>query len=142
MTDTEYKIALAKAKSWPLWMKMGYTLYGEARNQQDDAKIAVAKVMLRRERDGVLWNDILAPYQFSCWNRNDPNLSVMLGADIRLDGIIRKCIEIAFMVISTVTEQYLSATHYHDISITPIWTAKMSYLGQVGAFKFYQEGKA
>ena len=143
INDQEYQIILAKAKQWPLWIKIGYTLWGEARNQSDEAKIAVAKVMLRRERDGVLWNDILAPYQFSCWNRTDPNLEKMMKSDIRHDGMLRKCIEIAFKIINTswITDIDLQATNYHDISVTPIWTAKMVFLEQVGAFKFYREAR-
>ncbi len=139
INEQEYRIILAKVKEWPLWMKIGYTLWGEARNQTDEAKIAVAKVMFRREKDKQLWNDILAPYQFTCWNRTDPNLEQMTRADIRHDGMLRKCIEIAFMVISTMTDKDLQATNYHDISINPIWTAKMVFLEQVGAFKFYRE---
>ena len=140
MTKQEYDIVMVKIKEYPLWMKIAYTLWGEARNQKDDAKIAVAKVMLRRERDNQLWNDILAPYQFSCWNRDDPNLEPMLRADIRHDGMLRKCIEIAFFVIDNFKEiKDLPATNYHDISVNPVWAAKMTYLTQIGAFKFYKE---
>ena len=139
MTDQEYQIVLAKVKKLPLLLKIALTLWGEARNQSDEAKIAVAKVMLRRERDNQLWNDILAPYQFSCWNKHDPNLEPMLRVHIQNDETLWKCVEIAFMVITTPLK--LEATHYHDISVNPVWATKMQYLEQIGAFKFYREGK-
>lgn len=58
-----------------LWL----TLWGEARGEQDGAKLAVACVIRNRVHDpkcrwGRDYRTVcLAPKQFSCWNVNDPN---------------------------------------------------------------------
>ncbi len=144
MTKQEHDTYIAWAKSLPLWLLIAYTLYGEARNQSDDAKIAVDKVMLRRQRDNLIWNDILDPYQFSCWNYYaDPekmkNFIVMVNVDPKRDPIIWKGVEIAFIVFR-MTKNELSATHYHDVSIPmPESWKDMAFLYQIDKLKFYQE---
>ena len=144
MTKQEHDNYIAWAKTLPLWLLIAYTLYGEARNQSDDAKVAVAKVMLRRQQDNMIWNDILAPYQFSCWNYYvDPekmkNFITMVNADPKQDPILWKCIEIAFVVLRIPYTDF-TATHYHDVSIpTPESWKNMTYLYQIDELKFYRE---
>ncbi len=53
------------------------TLWREARGEGYDGMLAVAWVIANRARHGKPWpNDpeqvCLQPYQFSCWNTNDP----------------------------------------------------------------------
>jgi spore germination cell wall hydrolase CwlJ-like protein len=53
------------------------TLWAEARSQGGEGMHAVANVILNRAAQPDWWGkDIrsvcLAPYQFSCWNENDP----------------------------------------------------------------------
>lgn len=54
------------------------TVYGEARGEPPEGKIAVIHVILNRAAIGGWWGS--TPYdvchhkwQFSCWNANDPN---------------------------------------------------------------------
>src|SRR5688500_14939750 len=69
------------------------TLWGEARGEGSGGMQAVAGVVLNRlavsRRKGKLWwgNDVIGicqkPYQFSCWNKNDPNFGKASGVDAR-----------------------------------------------------------
>ena len=68
------------------------TLYGEARGESRQGKIAVACVVLNRVKRKKMcgWRDIngyrvatvaatcLKPWQFSCWNKNDPNRKIII----------------------------------------------------------------
>lgn len=54
------------------------TIYGEARGEPWEGKIAVAWVVRNRAERGGWWGDTirevcLKPWQFSCWNETDPN---------------------------------------------------------------------
>jgi N-acetylmuramoyl-L-alanine amidase len=65
---------------------MARTLCGEARSEGDQGMIAVANVIMNRVAKGGWWGDTvkdvcLKPYQFSCWNENDPNRAVILNLD-------------------------------------------------------------
>lgn len=67
------------------------TIYGEARGESISGQEAIASVILNRvafaKRRGRYWwgNTIagvcLAPWQFSCWNENDPNRKIIERAD-------------------------------------------------------------
>ena len=63
------------------------TLWGEARGESLAGQIAVAWTIRNRVKDGKdksWWGEGYAsvcqkPYQFSCWNRNDPNFAYLSG---------------------------------------------------------------
>jgi len=67
------------------------TLWGEARGEGVEGMKAVACVILNRvkiaEEKGKCWwgNNIIQvcqkPYQFSCWNRSDPNFKKLQAVD-------------------------------------------------------------
>ena len=64
------------------------TLWGEARGEGFDGQIAVAWTIRNRVFDGKAkswWGEgyaevCLKPWQFSCWNQNDPNYVYLSGA--------------------------------------------------------------
>lgn len=61
------------------------TILGEARGEPREAQLGVAHVLHNRLMDGR-WGNTLAsvaqhPWQFSCWNANDPNREFMLALD-------------------------------------------------------------
>lgn len=61
------------------------TVYGEARGEKVEGQIAVANVIKNRCVAGKTYKDVcLAPYQFSCWNKNDPNRITLLELGERL----------------------------------------------------------
>ena len=66
MTPAEVKAALSEINTLAL------TLWGEARGEDIEGKIAVASVIRNRAKDGSRWPDdlkgvCLQPSQFSCW---------------------------------------------------------------------------
>ena len=63
---------------------MARTIWGEARGEDEQGKIAVGHVIKNR-RDKQTWmgktiKDVcLKKWQFSCWNENDPNREKILA---------------------------------------------------------------
>ena len=57
---------------------MARTVFGEARGEPHEGRLAVAHVILNRARSGGWWDAgvsevCLKRWQFSCWNPGDPN---------------------------------------------------------------------
>lgn len=108
------------------------TLWGEARGEGPVGMEAVACVILNRiavalSRGGSYWwgNDIITvcqkPYQFSCWNRLDPNYRKLLeitDKDIHFASALRIARRAVAGLLPDTTG---AATHYHAKSITPSW---------------------
>lgn len=125
------------------------TIYGEARGQPYAGMVAVANVVLNRVRkaqryDGGYWwgNDIvgvcLKPYQFSCWNKNDPNLSIIKKVTASDQGF-RDCLEIARRAVDGhLSDNTNGATHYHADYVSPYWAANKSPVAAIGAHLFYK----
>ncbi len=107
------------------------TLWGEARGEGPQGMEAVANVVLNRAavaqaKGGYWWgNDIISvcqkPYQFSCWNRSDPNYR-QLQAVTEKDLHFATAMRIARRAVAgTLADITGGATHYHAKSITPDW---------------------
>lgn len=108
------------------------TIWGEARGEGAMGMEAVANVVVNRvkvaqDRGGYWWgNDIISvcqkPYQFSCWNRSDPNYRMLL--DVTEKNIhFATCLRIARRAVAGVLADVTGgATHYHEKSILPSWT--------------------
>ena len=67
------------------------TMYGEARGEPPEGQAAVAWVIRNRAENPRWWgHDVasvcLKPFQFSCWNRNDPNRPKLLA--VSTDALI------------------------------------------------------
>lgn len=123
------------------------TLYGEARGETVRGKEAVASVVLNRVkrakgRGGYWWGDsieavCLKPWQFSCWNENDPNRAKILAVD-ETNTVFESCLRIARRAVSGCLEDITKgATHYHVKSLTPIWTRGKAVCAEVGRHQFY-----
>ena len=123
------------------------TLWGEGRGESGAGMEAIASVILNRvakaqERGKYWWgNDIISvcqkPYQFSCWNRSDPNykkLQAVTDQDIHFATAIR----IARRgVAGTLADTTGGATHYHARSITPAWAKGQKPSAIIGNHIFY-----
>lgn len=107
------------------------TIWGEARGEGSAGMQAVAAVILNRvaiaqEKGGYWWGaNVIAvcrkPWQFSCWNGNDPNRPKLLAVDAR-DLHFATALRIARRAIySTLPDPTAGATHYHAAGITPSW---------------------
>jgi len=123
------------------------TIWGEARGQPQEGLEAVASVVLNRvkraqERGGYWWGgDIISvcqkPYQFSCWNRSDPNYK-------KLTAVTEKNIHFATAlriarraVVGTLADNTNGATHYHTKAISPYWAVDQVPTIIIGDHIFY-----
>lgn len=87
----------------------------------------------------------LAPWQFSCWNLDDPNRKRILSErDARSEAFIRA------LGIATAVYQYLitdptaGATHYYNPRIVkePKWVPGFAFTGKIDAHLFYRDPSA
>jgi len=124
------------------------TLWGEARGEGSAGMQAVACVILNRARiaqaKGHYWwgNNIIQvcqkPYQFSCWNRSDPNFRKLQSVDegdlyfATAGRIARRALHCGLADITH------GATHYHAASITPYWAKGERPSAVIGSHVFYK----
>lgn len=83
---------------------MALTIWGEARGASFQGRIAVAHVILNRVRKGGWWGSTIEevctkPWQFSCWNKGDPNRAKMEAVKVD-DPIYLQCLGISIMLLS------------------------------------------
>jgi N-acetylmuramoyl-L-alanine amidase len=133
---------------------MRRTLYGEARNQKFEEIVAIAWVIKNRALipGPTWWGDsiaevCLAPMQFSCWNKDDPNRKVIIRVQ-EGEKRFELCSLAARVVLEDVVPDPTSgATHYHTVAKPngtktwpPAWVKGMEPRGQVGggAHLFYK----
>jgi N-acetylmuramoyl-L-alanine amidase len=130
------------------------TLYGEARGEGFDGRVAVAWVVANRFRKNTWYGGSITevcrkPWQFSCWNANDPNLPKLKAVD-ELDPLFAECIGIAGLVYAavfgrigalpaTMKDPTSGATHYHVSTMTPPWAVNKVPVCQIGRHKFYND---
>ena len=132
------------------------TLYGEARGEGTEGIEAVACVIMNRFRSGkwftgYIWQNgqkvasvaqtCLKKFQFSCWNKNDPNFKIIQKVDAT-DAVFRQCLMIAQRAISGELEDFTNgAVYYHTREIKPYWAQHRSPCYEVKHHLFYREEK-
>lgn len=129
------------------------TLYGEARGEYKRhgaaALIAVANVIMNRLKRGekygkTLTEVCLKPRQFSCWNPNDPNRSIIQQEDLKIDPLFNVCLIIVRKVIKGIWPDLTKGSdHYHATSCKPSWARVGKIKLHLGNHIFYKldEGK-
>ncbi|MFI3241504.1 MAG: cell wall hydrolase [Alphaproteobacteria bacterium] len=123
------------------------TIYGEARGESISGQEAIANVVLNRlsfsqKKKRYWWgNDIIsicqAPFQFSCWNVNDPNCKLIQKIT---EDDVNFCIaqRIATRAVHGVLEDNTcGATHYHTKLVFPKWSRKKLPCIEIGSHLFY-----
>lgn len=119
---------------------MARTLYGEARGEGARGMQAVANVIMNRVKAGGWYGAsikdvVLKPYQFSCWNSNDPNRNIILNAT---PAQLAQARNIAERVISGELPDITGgAVNYHAKSVSPYWAASMTKTATIGNHIFY-----
>ena len=124
------------------------TLWGEARGEGSAGMQAVAAVILNRvnvakEKRGYWWgNNIIQvcqkPYQFSCWNRSDPNFQKLQAVD-ETNLYFATAMRVARRaVIGAVEDPTGGATHHHAAGITPYWAKNEKPSTVIGKHIFYR----
>jgi len=126
----------------------GLTVFGEARGEPQKGQFAIAQVI----RNRVLANntypaiECLRPYQFSCWNKNDPNYSLLnsvLKGERDIPSIYYK---IADDVLNgrVLLDEVGDARYYMTRSLyysnkRPSWANKLKVATEIGNHVFLTE---
>lgn len=125
------------------------TLWGEARGEGALGMEAVACVVLNRvkvaeEKGGKYWwgSNIVQvcqkPYQFSCWNRSDPNfkkLQTVHEGDLYFATALRVARRAC---AGTLEDSTNGATHYHARASKPFWARGEKPTATIGNHIFYR----
>lgn len=120
-------------------------IWGEARGEKVEGKLAVAHVVLNRADAGSYYGRtirevILKDGQSLCFNANDPD-SALIPRLLSADREFALCKVIAELA----TRGHLKndptggATHFHRLDEKPPWATKLTYLRQIGNHVFYRE---
>lgn len=123
-------------------------LYGEARGEPREGKIAVASVIKERVHRGGWYGEgyhgvILKPKQFSCFNTGDPNFPKLFdiagdfSTHVQKNSSLAECHEIARGIIGGEIKPSVCATHYKTLSCKAAWADKMHKIATCGAHEFY-----
>lgn len=124
------------------------TIWGEARGEGSAGMQAVAcvvmnRVRVSRELAGYWWgNDVIQvchkPYQFSCWNKDDPNAAAIKKVD-QSDLIFATALRIARRaIVGYLDDPTFGATHYHAAGIAPYWAKNKEPVCVIGRHIFYK----
>ncbi len=139
--DREHFLALSEMEL------LARCLWGEARGEPMEGVRAVVNVIQNRVR-GKSWygvtlkNVILKPWQFSCFNDNDPNFEKLKAGPI--GEVFGRCLFIAELSVKgLITDNTDGSTHYHVVTMRfpPKWSTSdsMFYKKTIGNHKFYEE---
>lgn len=132
---------------------MGLTIYGEARGETTQGKIAVGSVILERvDKQGWMGKTIhevcLMPYQFSCFLPSDPNfqaLKLIAGDWIKkyMQSVdLQQCHAVTRGLIDGLiprTPQIVKhhITQYKTPTAKAAWAEKMTIVARIGGHEFY-----
>jgi spore germination cell wall hydrolase CwlJ-like protein len=107
------------------------------------ACVILNRVTVAQVKGGYWWgNDIISvcqkPYQFSCWNRSDPNykqLQAVTEKDIHYATAVRIARRAVAETLADITG---GATHYHAKNILPDWANGQTPTAAIGNHIFYK----
>lgn len=119
------------------------TLWGEARGEGIAGMAAVAGVIANRAHNPRWWGKdakgvCLKPWQFSCWNTDDPNrpkLLAVTGADPLFAAALALADEVLAGRLRDVTN---TADHYHTRGVAPRWSAGKTPVAAIGTHRFFR----
>ncbi len=120
------------------------TAWGEARGDGRWGMQAVINVVMNRVNAGKWWGRtveevVLKPWQFSCWNENDPNRRQVL--DITEDDAqFKQAVALAKLALNdNLPDTTDGATHYYAAyTKEPAWASSGQQTVQIGNHIFYK----
>jgi spore germination cell wall hydrolase CwlJ-like protein len=131
------------------WMAL--TMWGEARSGGEEAMRAVGHVIDNRRRSGAhgayATETVSEAWQFSCWNKGDPNYSAMLNVDSLRPGSEDQRMWVA---AKRVAEEILSgqsvdptggALFYHTAAVSPHWSDGLAPVSVIGGHLFFRTAR-
>ncbi|HEY0148843.1 MAG TPA: cell wall hydrolase [Allosphingosinicella sp.] len=128
------------------WMAL--TMWGEARNQGEEGMRAVGHVIANRwkakSHGAYVTDTVSAAWQFSCWNKNDPNRAQMLAIDTLAEGgaahrqwLTAKRIA-AEILAGRSADPTGGALFYHTTAVAPAWSRGVTPVTQIGSHLFFR----
>jgi spore germination cell wall hydrolase CwlJ-like protein len=131
------------------WMAL--TMWGEARNGGEEAMRAVGHVIDNRRRSGshgtYATETVSEAWQFSAWNKDDPNYSAMMNIDkLRPDSKD----ELMWLAAKRLAEEILSgesadptggALFYHTAAVSPRWSSGLAPIRVIGGHLFFRTAR-
>ena len=133
----------------PVQMILARAIFGEARGESRDGKVAVGWVIRNRAENGRWWGTdyhgvILKPLQFSAFNQGDTNRIFVEDPLHRNSQQDREawyeCYGTAGQVLnSEIADTTKRADHFYSISIPkPSWADEAKFTIQIGNHRFYR----
>lgn len=128
------------------------TLWGEARGEGKAGMEAVAAVILNRVEiaknlRGYWWgNNVIQvcqkPFQFSCWNKSDPNFKKLIAVNETDDIYFATALRVARRaLLGFIKDPTYGATHYHARNLAPAdipaWAKGKKPTAVIGRHIFY-----
>jgi|APTNR8051073442_1049403.scaffolds.fasta_scaffold30057_1 hypothetical protein len=124
------------------------TLWGEARGERDPGKsmAAVASVVLNRVRRQTYWGKSIIevcqkPWQFSCWNLNDPNLRKLQQVSAS-NAVFALALSIASEAANNrLADATKGATHYYARTLgrPPRWAVGKTPCEKIDGHLFFND---
>jgi len=118
-------------------------LFGEARNCSFAEKVAIAYTAINRANDNKTWNGrtlrgaILCPWQYSCFNKGDPNLPKLTNPKAYSPKAWEQCLSAADAALSyKYPDMNQGQTHYFNPRhANPNWANSIERLGELAKGK-------
>lgn len=127
------------------------TLWAEARGEGFEGMVAAGWTIRNRVFDGKSkswwgegWSGVCQkPWQFSCWNKNDPNYAYMVGTKKIPDREYALAEKAAIAVSVGTDDPTLGATHYYSTTMKspPAWAKAGKQTVKIGRHIFFTDVK-
>lgn len=123
---------------------LGRTIYGEARGESHDGKIAVGWVIRNRLNRPKRFRETISgvcrqPYQFSCWNSKDPNLPKLQSVTLA-DPTFKECYSAGQQVCAGIADDPThGAQFYKVIGAKASWADGHTPCATIGHHEFYND---
>ena len=128
------------------------TVYGESRGETQQGKFAVAHVLMNRwknqrgqwVKDDTLAKTCLRPWQFSCWNSNDPNLPKLQEVDLN-DKLFRECMIAVLKAYNEPDKDPTWGSHHYittrllNKGFPKSWGARKEPVVRIGVHSFFND---
>ncbi len=131
------------------WMAL--TMWGEARNGGEEAMRAVGHVIDNRRRARThgryATETVSAAWQFSAWNKNDPNYPAMMNIDkLRPDSedhrMWLEAKRLAAEILSgSSADPTGGALFYHTAAVSPRWSSGLAPIRVIGGHLFFRTAR-
>lgn len=127
---------------------MALVIYGEARGELKEGKIAVGSVIIERKKQSgeSIKNIILDPHQFSCFSVDNKQYEKLKNIAMHwnryeTDPLLRECQVISTKLLQKTlfhkTIKNNSVTHFKTNQVNPVWAKQMRFVIQIGNHQFY-----